>query len=341
MQATYAHHPCPPSAQPRLPPRPPHSNKVAPFVQFLGKALHFFFKSAIIKEEKVSFAARGGARHSTKLCTGEPIMFENFLIWEEDMEAAGVEACGMFSTTHIIVTLFCLVAVGVGVYLSRGIEEKRLRRIVLYIAVLVTVLECCKIAFNWVHGGWTPNHWLPLTFCSFSTYAYWLIACDSGRLYEAGKGFICGGGIIAGLTFLVIPMTSVATYPMLHLLSCYSMLYHSLMMYVGLTFLLNGYFRLDLAGYRRYLSYTLPACSFALLVNLVYGLFDDITLCNMMFLSDPHLLDDMIPLIGVVYRAFPPLYTIGAMAVYLTLPYFIPYGIAKVWAALRKKKKKA
>lgn len=268
-------------------------------------------------------------------------MFSNFLIWEGEMEAAGVEACGIFSPTHIIVTLFCMAALLLSVYLSRGLSEERLRRIVLYIAILVTVLEGCKIAFNWAHGGFTPNHWLPLTFCSFSTYAYWSIAFGRGRLYDAAKGFVCGGGIIAGLTFLVIPMTSVATYPMFHLLSCYSMLYHSLMMYVGLTYLVNGYFRFTMQGYRRFLTFTLPACMVALGVNLVYGLFGDVTLCNMMFLSDPHLLDEMIPFIGLVHRTVPPLYTLGALAIYLTLPYFIPYGIAKAAGAVCKGKAKA
>lgn len=270
-------------------------------------------------------------------------MFSNFLIWEGDMEAAGVAPCGMFSPTHIITTLMCLAALLVCVYLSRGISEERLRRIVLYIAILVSVLECCKIAFNWINGGLTPNHWLPLTFCSFSTYAYWMLAFSRGRLYEIAKGFICGGGVIAGLTFLVIPMTSVATYPMFHLLSCYSMLYHSLMMYVGLTFIVNGDFHFSMQGYRHFLLFTLPACILALIVNLVYGAFGDITKCNMMFLSDPHLLDEMFPFIGFVHRTLPPLYTLGVLGVYATLPFFIPYGIAKLWGALQAavKKKKA
>lgn len=266
-------------------------------------------------------------------------MFENFLIWEEDMEAAGVEACGMFSLTHLITTVACLALVIFAVRLSRGVSEQRLRRIVLYIAILVTLLEGCKIAFNWAHGGWTPNHWLPLTFCSFSTYAYWSIAFGKGILYRAGKGFMAGGGIIAGLTFLVIPMTSVATYPMFHLLSFYSMLYHSLMMYVGLTLVQNRFFTFSIRGYRQFLAFSLPACCVALAVNLIYGLFDDITLCNMMFLSDPHLLDEMIPFIGLVYRTIPPLYTLGALAIYNTLPFFIPYGVIRLGGLLRKKKK--
>ena len=116
---------------------------------------------------------------------------------------------------------------------------------------------------------------------------------------------------------------------MVHLLSCYSMLYHSLMMYVGLTFLVNGDFRFTMESYRQFLLYTLPALVLALIVNLVYGAFGDITLCNMMFLSDPYSLGTMIPFIGTVHAHIPVLYTLGALGVYATLPFFIPYGIAK------------
>lgn len=265
-------------------------------------------------------------------------MFQNFFIWEGDMEAAGVSACGMFTPTHIIVTILCLAVMLFFVFRSRGLSEERLNRIVLYIAIPVTVLECCKIGFNWAHGGLTPNHWLPLTFCSFSIYAYWLVACGKGVLHEIGKGYLVGGGIIAGLSFLLIPMTSVATYPMLHFLSCYSMLFHSLMMYTGLSYLINGYFRFDIKnGYRRYLLFCGPACGLALVVNLIYACFDDIANCNMMFLSDPYRLD-FVPFIHAIYGASPALYTIGVLVVYLTVPYFVPYGIVRLVNAIRGKR---
>ncbi len=266
-------------------------------------------------------------------------MFENFLIWEGDMEAAGVAPCGMFSPTHLAVTAVCLIALIAGVYFSRGLSEKRLNRIVLYIAIPVTALECGKIVFNWVHGGITPNHWLPLTFCSFSIYSYWMIALGNRFVREMGKGFICGGGIIGGFTFLLMPMTSVATYPMAHFLSCYSMLFHSLMMYVGLSYLVNGYFSFSRDGYKKYLWFCVPACLLALAVNLVYAAFDDIANCNMMFLSDPYRLSSILPFIGDVYAAAPAVYTLCVLAVYLTVPYFLPYGVLRLIGLFRVRRK--
>ena len=263
-------------------------------------------------------------------------MLRYFFIWQADMAAAGLEPCGMFTPTHLLVTALCLALVAFFVYRSRGMTERALDRVTLCIAILTAALECGKIAFNWAHGGLTPNNWLPLTFCSFAIYAYFMIALGRGRVRQAGLGFAVGGGIVAGLTFLIIPMTSVASYPMLHFQSLYSMLYHSLMMYVGLAYLINGYARFDMAGYHRYLLFALPACLLALAVNLVYGLFDDFTLCNMMFLVYPYRLSDLVPFIGTVYAAAPAVYTLGAMAVYLTVPFFVPYGMTKLPTLIRR-----
>ncbi len=270
-------------------------------------------------------------------------MLWNFFIWEEDMAAAGVEACGMFSPTHLIATVICLALLFFCVVRSRGFSEKKLDRIAFFAAIVTTALELGKITFNLVHGGFTPNHWLPLTFCSFAIFSYWMLAFGRGFIHDIAKGYICGGGIIAGLTFLVVPMTSVATYPMFHYLSCYSMIFHSLMMYVGFSYLLNGYFRLDMKGYRRFLAFTVPAVALALAVNLVYALFDDLTNCNMMFLSHPYRLTSFAPFIGTVYDIpviGAPIYTLGACAVYLTIPFFLPYGMARLADLVRVKKKK-
>lgn len=257
---------------------------------------------------------------------------QNFFIWEADLEAAGLSACGMFSPTHLTVTFFCLVALGLALYFTRKMTDEQFRRLVLVLAVFVTVLECVKIGFNWVHGGFTPNRWLPLTFCSFSIYSYWLMASKNEKIRSLGVSFMAGGGIIGGLTFLVMPMTSVATYPMLHFQSFYSMVFHTLMMYVGISCVTRGYFSFGKGGYRRYLTAALPALGLALVVSLLYFAFTgDIATCNMMFLVHPYRLGDMIPFIATVYNEVwggGLLYSLGALAVYSTLPYFIPCGVS-------------
>lgn len=270
---------------------------------------------------------------------------QNFFIWESELEAAGLSACGMFSPTHLIVTFCCLVLLALALYFTRKLNEEQFRRLMLVFAIFVTLLECVKIGFNWVHGGFTPNRWLPLTFCSFSIYAYWLMVSKSERLRSLGICFMAGGGIIGGLTFLVMPMTSVATYPMLHFQSFYSMIFHTLMMYVGIACVLRGYFSYGKGGWRRYLAAAVPALGIALLVSLAYFAFTgDIASCNMMFLVHPYRLGDMMPFIDFIYNNVwggGLLYSVGAIGVYLTLPYFIPYGVSLLLKCCKCGKKDA
>ncbi len=265
---------------------------------------------------------------------------ERFFIWQDDVADAGLIPCGMFTPGHIISTLILLLAVGFTVYFSRGMSEKKLDRITGMIAVVTAVLEVAKIAFNWINGGFLPHHWLPLAFCSLAIYAYFMIAFGRGKIHTVGVGFMVGGGLIAGLTFLVFPMTSLVTYPLFHFLSFHSMLYHSLMLYVGLAYYVNGYGKFDKIGYLRYLGFAAPACLFALAVNLVYGIAHDITLCNMMFLVNPYRLADLVPFIGTVYEHIPAVYTLSVLAVYLTVPFFVPWCVDKAVVCIREKFKR-
>jgi len=271
---------------------------------------------------------------------------QNFFIWKEDLAAAGLEKCGMFTRDHILSMLFCFLLLAAMLWVSRKWSEKTYRRVLLGFAIAVTLLECCKIGFNWAHGGWELNRWLPLTFCSFSIYAYWMMACGNDFIRALGVSFMAGGGIIGGLTFLVLPLTSLQEYPLFHFQSCYSMLFHSMMMFVGISCVMRGYFRFGRGGYRRYLSAVLPALAIALAVSLLYILItgDDPMKCNMMFLVHPYTLGDLIPFIGTIYNEVPLgglIYCLGAMGVYATLPYFIPYGVAKLLQKIPLRRREA
>ncbi len=263
-------------------------------------------------------------------------MLKNFLIWEGDMAAAGVTPCGIFTPTHLAATAVCLLALFLALYYSRNLDERRLDRIVRTVAFPIAALECAKIAFNLANGGFAPKHWLPLTFCSFSIFAYFMIGFGRGRVHDLGRAFMCGGGIVGGIAFLLYPMTSVAHYPMLHLLSCYSMLYHTVMMYVGLVYVQNGFYRYGKRGYLQFLQFTVPACLVALSVNIVYACFGAVEDCNMMFLSHPNLLPELFPFIGTAYAAAPWFYTLGALAVYLIIPYAVPFFVSRAVEHFRR-----
>ncbi len=230
--------------------------------------------------------------------------------------------CRMFSFTHIAVLIFCIICIAFFAYKTRNIGSKKLNNITKIIAISLVVLESCKIILSFVNGQTNPDSYVPLYFCSIFIYATILAGFAKGKLKKLGEAFIGSGGIIAGGVFLISPSTSIETYPMFHFLSCYSMLYHSLMVYLGIGYLLNGVVVLNKITFIRYIIYCLFFSIIAIVANNIYN-------TNFMFLREPY----NIPLafLTPLSTDFPVLYTlfilISCIGVTYMLIDFIVRGI--------------
>ena len=122
-----------------------------------------------------------------------------------------------------------------------------------------------------------------------------------GWLKHLADAFIGSGGIIAGAMFLIMPSTSLTTYPMFHFLSCYSMLYHSLMVFLGIGYLLNGIVVLNKSLFIKYIIF----CSFFSLIAIILNV---ILNTNFMFLREPYNIP--LPFLKPLSEKFPILYTL-------------------------------
>ena len=67
-----------------------------------------------------------------------------------------------------------------------------------------------------------------------------------GKLKRVGDVFLATGGIIGGIVFMILPTTSLPAYPMLHIVSLHSFLYHGTMVYLGHTNKCNTLYRITL-----------------------------------------------------------------------------------------------
>jgi uncharacterized membrane protein YwaF len=222
--------------------------------------------------------------------------------------------CGMYTTGHLILFTICLIGIIVAIYFSRNLKRKKIKLITKAIAILVTILEIGKMGFNFHYGYTSFDNWLPLAFCSLFIYSCWMAGFGTGTLEQCGSAFLGGAGIICGLAFLLSPSTSLTMYPMLHYLCCYSMLFHSLMLYLGLLYVMKRIFIPSVINYRYYLSFCLGFCLLAIIINSISG-------CNMMFLREPF----NIPLsfLGELQNSSQTLYTMLILCVYLTVPFFL------------------
>ena len=148
--------------------------------------------------------------------------------------------CGMFSLTHIIVALLCFTVVILLCYNFKNIGKDKVIYIIRFISFGVTVLELIKIFYNFYYGYTKLINWFPLSYCSLFIFACYFAGFGKGKIKNLGFSFLTGGCIVAGTTFLIMPTTSLTLHPMFHYLSCYSMLFHSLMIFVGVISFTNG-----------------------------------------------------------------------------------------------------
>lgn len=178
------------------------------------------------------------------------------------------EPVGMFSVGHIVTLIIFLLIVAFCAYKCRKIGKDKAIFLTKIIAIVVTVLEIIKITIAFINGeGDKLDHWVPLYFCSMFIYAAWLAGYAKGKIADLGRAFVGTGGIIAGLSFLIFPTTSFTMYPLFHYFCMYSMVYHSLMVFLGITYLLNGVVKIDKKSFIDYAIFCSVLNILAIIVN--------------------------------------------------------------------------
>lgn len=231
------------------------------------------------------------------------------------------EPCGIFTIDHfklIVVTLL-----GIIIALKKTIHstKEETKEIIKKCTICLWIFEIFKILFK-VKIGDTKNigNYVPLYYCSILLYAGALASFAKGKLQRIGEVFLATGGIIGGFTFIIFPTTSLPTYPMWHIVSLHSFLYHGIMVYLGILINITNYITLQLNDIKYYAFLVFIVCILAYTIN---NIFDS----NLMFISK----DFPGTPIEILYRATGPFYTIIAIIAQMTLPFYVIYGIKNIW----------
>lgn len=234
--------------------------------------------------------------------------------------------CGMFTYGHIVLLLIAMLILSILLLNSRKITKSQIKNLTKVLSVFITILEAIKIYFNFYHGYTWINAWFPMSYCSLFIYALWLSGYGKGTYKKMGEVFIAGVAIVASGTYLLIPSTSLTMYPMWHYLCMYSMLFHTLMVYMGILYLWKKEIKLDIKGYRMYSIFFLAFSTIAIILNNVFK-------SNLMFLKKPSTIP--VPLLHTLYNNTKWGYTFLVFSVYL----FIPYGVTSYLSRAIKKAK--
>ena len=169
------------------------------------------------------------------------------------------------------------------------------------------------------------NNYVPLYYCSLLLYAGLLSSFAKGKLKRVGDVFLATGGIIGGIVFIIMPTTSLPTYPMLHFLSLHSFLYHGIMVYIGILINATHYISLELKDIIYFAELVGGICVVSLVVNRIFD-------SNLMFISKDFPGTPLTILYHLAGKFFTPIMIIAQM----TLPFLVVYSVEKKKNKIKK-----
>lgn len=224
------------------------------------------------------------------------------------------EACGVFTIQHFILMLITIVAVAIALKYT---IKKDINKIIKKCTIFVCILEIFIIAFKIaVSGTSNLNEYVPLYYCSLLLYTGLLSSFGKGKLKRTGDIFLATGGIVGGIIFIFFPTTSLPTYPMLHLVSIHSFIFHGIMLYLGLLLNFTNYIKLELKDIKYYSILLGIICILAYIVNTIFG-------SNLMFISE----NFPGTFIEIIYNFTGNFFTIFMILAQMFLPFYFVYGL--------------
>ena len=231
------------------------------------------------------------------------------------------EPCGIFTANHfklIIITIICI-TISLKNTIKKSKEE--VKQIIKSSTIIMWILEIVMITFKLCTGDIRNlNNYVPLYYCSLLLYAGLLSSFAKNKLERVGNVFLATGGIVGGVVFMILPTTSLPSYPMFHLVSIHSYIFHGTMVYLGLLVNITHYIELNSNDIIYYASLVGIVCILAYIVNKIFG-------SNLMFISQNFPGTPLEILYKISGRFFTLIMSIGQMI----LPFYLIYGIKKIY----------
>ena len=185
---------------------------------------------------------------------------------------SGQDYGGLAQYLYLAVSLVLIVALLIAM---RRTPQEKARRIIGYLGIFMTVFYLGKTAWESVYDiqrdGVFNIHLLPLDSCSIIMPAAILAGFAKGRVQRIASAWVCTGGIVGGLAAM-IQLTAFRYYPLLSFGAFYSMIWHFLMVFMGLLLIVTATpplrFSLVTDGYLFHFLYSLIVIAVNYILNL-------------------------------------------------------------------------
>ena len=227
------------------------------------------------------------------------------------------EPCGIFTLGHLKLIILTAICITMALKNTVTKSENEIKNIIKKCTITMWIFEAIIIAFKLSTGDIrNVNNYVPLYYCSLLLYAGLLSSFGKNKLERMGNVFLATGGIVGGVVFMILPTTSLPSYPMFHLVSIHSYIFHGTMVYLGLLINLTNYIEIEKNDIIYYAGLVGIVCILAYIVNKIFG-------SNLMFISQNFPGTPIEILYKYTGKAFTLVMSIGQMI----LPFYFIYGI--------------
>lgn len=221
--------------------------------------------------------------------------------------------CGIFSFGHFILLALTIIAIKIALDYTNTSDKNLIKKRIQIITVVAWILEIIKIIFNLAIGnGNNINTYVPLYYCSILLYAGIFSSIGKGVVKRIGDVFLATGGIVGGVIFLILPTTSITTYPILHYISLQSFIYHGAMIYLGIIINKSKYIEIENKDIIYYSGLVGLMCLIAFVFNTIFD-------SNLMFISKDFPSNPITIIYKLTGKYFPLVVSIAQM----TLPFYV------------------
>ncbi len=235
-------------------------------------------------------------------------------------KAGEYEPCGIFTVQHFELIFITILGIIFALKNTVNKTKEEVKQIIKRCTIVMWILEVIMIIFKLCTGDVRNlNNYVPLYYCSLLLYAGLLSSFGKGKIKRMGDVFLATGGIIGGLVFIILPTTSLPAYPMLHMVSLHSFLFHGTMIYLGLLIDITKYIELQASDIKYFATLVGIVCVLASFINKKFG-------SNLMFISQNF---PGMP-IEIIYNATGKFYTLVMSLAQMTLPFYVVYGIIEL-----------
>ena len=228
------------------------------------------------------------------------------------------QICGIFTKWHFVAIGVFVVTMIIALYLSRNFTQEKVKKMLVFNAILVTIMELIKIVIRLIRGT-NINGWVPLYFCSLFIFASLFGISKNKFIRNMGYCFMVCGGIIASACYTIYPTTSLLLYPIWHPASLHSLFYHWIMFYTGVMLLVKGIYTPKARDFGYYFAFTTIFTALAVIINLATG-------SNLMLISQPF----GIEILQAMYDISPIFYGLSVYIAQSVLLFWAIYGIYKL-----------